>query len=194
MKFLTDLKKIVFVFLFLFFHGEVFGQTLFENQVSDIRLSGKIGAGMLEFSIVFPLALEFEKSFMKFENQKLLWLLQVQGGFSPITRLRKPQLCSEGNCSQTEKTSAKTDILLYGSVHAGLRYNYLNVLTTSVTLGTLFLEPDFIHWLTTLSIGWNIMDKAHVEFHAGFPIEPQFFKSPKPILLALSVGFPLKTW
>ena len=222
MKFLIDLKKMIFIFLFVFFHGGLFGQE--QNKVNSknhlsehlnleedrfafreapisrstsstfmdtARLYGKIGVDIVEFSVAFPLTLEFEKPLTKSGNHKLLWLLQARGGFTVIKRKSK---CSEENCSQTRKVGATTEMLPYGSAHTGFRYNYLSALTTSITLGTLFMEPDFVHWLTTLSIGWSIMDQAHVEFHMGFPIGPQFFRSPKPILLALSVGFPLKTW
>lgn len=219
-----NLKKIIFVFLFLFVYG-VFCQTTSEDYIAEnwnheknqftpqnsftnqntsstfmkgARLNGKVGVDILLFKIGIPLALEFEKPVIKLQNQKFMWLLQVRGGFAPIkeTKQGKPRLCLKGECSKSQENYKKEGgyfFLPYGSAHTGLKYDYFKVLTTSITFGTFFTES--LLGLTTFSIGWNVTDKTHIELHAGFPGWPyQFFKAPGPILVALSVGFPLKTW
>lgn len=68
--------------------------------MENARLNGKIGVGVLGFyRVAFPLLLEFENPIIKFQNQKLMWLLQGGVGFT-IKEKRKGgfQWCPKGIC------------------------------------------------------------------------------------------------
>ena len=213
-------KRIVFVILSLFFHevlcqmpleNQTFGnstvekskvffsdpstenpvnENIFSNFVKTSRINGKTGIATTFGDIAVPLILEFEKPVIKSPNHKLMWLLQGGGGVTIETDSPSyPCLKDETSCPKLQKSKNKDrfGIFPYGAI--GFKYVYFGALTASVTVAPL-LSKSFTDFLTTISLGWNI-SKVHIELHY---VSFQFFKGPGPFYVALSAGFPLKTW
>ena len=192
--------KIIFSFLFLFLHA-VSAQTVSRNESSGYlfseddpsapkhssslstktsSLNGKIElGGMLLIRGTAALILEFEQSIL---NSNLMWLLQAGGG-GLISKEQTPRIrhCLR-NCPQ--RSELNPTIIPYALIYTGFKYEFISGLTASLTMGTKTFEKTL--W-STASIGWNIMNKAHIELSlTAIYIQP--------VMLALSIGIPLKKW
>lgn len=133
-------------------------------------LNGKAELGGLMFvKASASLLLEFEQPIV---NSNLMWLLQIGSGGLKAPQNHETTLCFM-NCT----------IIPYALFYTGFKYESDLGLTASLTAGTRTFELGGI-WTAT-SIGWNIMNKAHIELglSALYII---------PVMFTVSLSVPLK--
>ena len=151
------------------------------SSTKTTKLNGKIELGGLMFvKGTAAFMLEFEQPI---SNSNLMWLLQIGGGglLSHETSLRAIS-CPRGDCSEVSGSSFP--LIPYGLFFTGFRYHMIAGLTASIAIGTKTFQNAL--WVTP-TIGWNIMNKVHIELGlSAIYIQP--------VMLSLSVGIPFKKW
>ena len=115
-------------------------------------------------AVKVPVSLEYQNSLTK--NKKLKWMASAGGGVT--TKKEKP-------------------ILPFGSVGAGLRYDF-QPMTLSFELGADFLDfsiGEMVYNLE-LGLGWEFLNRARLELKLGYSWIFPF--------VGLSASFPIKKW